>query len=120
MTRKCKAVFDTVNATHEHLTAEQIYELLESTEYRMSLATVYNSLNRLCEDGMLRRLSFAGQSDRYDRISRHDHAVCTNCGAVEDVMFEDLTAELSKASGKSVTGYDLSLFHLCDRCKKSQ
>ncbi len=118
MTKKCKIVLDTVNASYEHLTAEQIYERLEGTECRMSLATVYNSVNKLCEEGLLRRLTFAGQSDRFDKTVRHDHAVCTGCGAVEDVDFADLTEALEKQSGKRITGYDLSIFHLCDRCKE--
>ncbi len=117
MTKNAKLILEMINNSREHLTAEQIYAKLEGTPARVSLATVYNSLNALCAAGLIRRLVFEGQSDRYDNLSRHDHMVCRRCGAVSDVFFEDLSARIVEECGQSVDGYDLSIYHICDKCR---
>ncbi len=117
MTKNAKIVLEMVNSSHEHLTAEQIYKRLENTENRMSVATVYNSLNSLCDEGLIRRLVLAEQSERYDKLLRHDHLVCKRCGAVRDVFFDDLTAKLNKACGESIEGYDLNMHYICESCR---
>lgn len=120
MTKNSKIILELINASYEHPTAEVLYEMLEGTEQRMSLATVYNSLNWLCKEGLIKRLCLENQSDRYDKILRHDHAVCTECGAVSDVDFADLTKRLQRKSGKDILGYDLCIYHICDNCRQNQ
>ncbi|MDD6200023.1 MAG: transcriptional repressor, partial [Firmicutes bacterium] len=80
MTKYEKAVFDLVRTSHVHLTAQQIYERLRITCPRVVLATVYNNLNKLCQSGLIRRISAEGMPDRYDTTQKHDHLICRKCG----------------------------------------
>ena len=82
------------------------------------LATVYNNLNRLWQDDLIRKVSVEGMPDRYDRIQRHDHLVCRRCGKLSDIDLGDLTAELEKKAGISILSYDLKLNYLCEECRK--
>ena len=117
MTKNARLILGIIEESREHLTADQIYTKLEGTPERVSMATVYNSLNALCAEGLIRRLVFEGQSDRYDRLDRHDHMVCRRCGAVNDVSFEDMTKRLGKACGCEIDGYDLNIYYICDGCR---
>lgn len=83
----------------------------------MVLATVYNNLNRLWEEGRVRKVSVEGMADRYDRMVRHDHLVCRKCGRLLDVDLGDLTEQLEQKVGIPILSYDLKLMYLCEACR---
>lgn len=119
MTTYERAIYELVNASREHLTVQQLFTRLRQTYPRAALATVYNNVNRLCEAGLIRRVSLAGAPDRYDAVRRHDHLVCGRCGKLSDADFADLTAPLREAVGEGFLGYDLKVFYLCPACRAS-
>ncbi len=108
-----------VSSSNCHMTAEQVFAKLQSTYPKVALATVYNNLNRLCEDGAIRRVSMEGMPDHYDHIQRHDHLVCQQCGQLLDVDLGDLTQQLEAKAGVSILSYDLKLVYVCENCKKT-
>lgn len=120
MTKYEKQIYDIVNTSYEHLTAEQIYVELQKIYPAVSRATIYNNLNKLCDLGLIRRVSLEDSPDRYDRIKKHDHIVCQKCGRISDISFEDLTQTLEKQFGENFLYYDLKVFYLCPDCRKLQ
>ena len=79
---------------------------------------VYNNLNKLYRDRLINKISVEGMPDRYDRIVKHDHIVCQNCGKLTDIQFEDLTETLKKQFGADFLSYDLKVFYVCPDCRK--
>lgn len=118
MTRYAREILDLINQSKEHMTAEQLFLELKKREPRVVLATIYNNLNMLCEEGLIRKISVEGFTDRYDKIRRHDHLVCQKCGALSDICFEDLTENLKKQFGEGILSYDLKVFYLCPKCRE--
>ncbi|PWM21701.1 MAG: transcriptional repressor [Oscillospiraceae bacterium] len=118
MTKYEKSIHDLISGSSSHLTAEQVYQALKAEYPQVVLATVYNNLNKLCDAGLIRRVSVEGSPDRYDRIVKHDHIVCRRCGKLIDVQFEDLTESLKEQLGEDFFFYDLKVFSLCPDCKK--
>ena len=114
MTKYGKKILEIVEASRSHLTAEQVFDELRGICPGVALATVYNNLNRLCDEGRIRRVSVEGMPDRYDRTARHDHLVCKECGKLLDVDLGDLTAQLEQKAGTAILSYDLKLVYLCD------
>lgn len=120
MTKYEKQIYEIVNKLTSHLTADQIFSELKKIYPSVSLATVYNNLNKLCDVGLIRRVSIEGSPDRYDRISKHDHLVCRRCGKLTDVCFEDLTSTLERQLGGAFLAYDLKVFYICPACRKKE
>ena len=120
MTKYEKKIYDIVNASRKHMTADQIYGELQKIYPSVSRATVYNNLNKLCEIGMIRRVSLEDSPDRYDRIEKHDHLICQKCGKLSDICFDDLTQSLKKQFGEDFLFYDLKVFYICPDCRKAQ
>ena len=118
MTKYAKTMLELIENSRSHMTAEQVFHALRQVYPKVALATVYNNLNRLWEDGRIRKVSIEGMPDRYDRIQRHDHLVCRRCGKLSDIDLGDLTAELEKKAGISILSYDLKLNYLCEECRK--
>ena len=120
MTKYEKEIFAIVNISREHLTVEQIFQRLKESYPNVVLATVYNNLNRLLEAELIRKVSIEGMPDRYDRMKKHDHLVCRQCGKLADITFEDLTASLHEQLGEDFLYYDLKVYYLCPECRKEQ
>ena len=118
VTKYGKKILEIVSSSHSHMTAEEIFDVLRQTYPTVVLATVYNNLNRLWQDDLIRKVSVDGMPDRYDRIQRHDHLVCKQCGRLLDIDLGDLTKQLEKKAGLSILSYDLKLTYLCEDCKK--
>lgn len=118
MTKYGTKILEIVSASRSHMTAEEIFDTLRRTYPAVVLATVYNNLNRLLQEGLIRKVSVEGMPDRYDRIQRHDHLVCKGCGRLLDIDLGDLTAQLEEKAGISILSYDLKLMYLCENCRK--
>lgn len=117
MTKYAEMILNIINESYDHMTAEQIFLVLKEKEPKVVLATVYNNLNTLCNEELIRKVSMDGSPDRYDRIQRHDHLICKKCGKLSDIMFEDLADKLSEQLQENILSYDLRVFYLCPECR---
>lgn len=120
MTKYAKQILQIVSQSHDHMTAEQVFLALRQTYPKVVLATVYNNLNRLCAEGLIRRISLEGMPERYDRMQKHDHLVCRSCGKLLDIVLDDLTQHLQEQMEVSILSYDLKLMYVCDACRNRQ
>lgn len=119
MTKNGKLILEIIHGSSEHPTAEQIFMKAREQSPGIALATVYNNLNSLVDEKMVRRIRLKGSPDRYDRTARHDHMICERCGRISDVYLDDLGKELERETGVEVISYDLNIHYLCDECRKS-
>ena len=117
MTRYAQQILDIINESTDHLTAEMIYLRLKASNSKVVLATVYNNLNLLCEQDLIRKVSVEGYPDRYDKIIKHDHLVCKKCGALSDICLSDLTAQLQAQIPEEIISYDLKINYICPSCR---
>jgi Fe2+ or Zn2+ uptake regulation protein len=89
-------VYRALASSKSHPTAEQLHRLVRETSPGTSLATVYNTLDALCEAGLARRLSTPGGVARFDAdLSDHLHAVADD-GQIMDVP-TDIGSEIMRA-----------------------
>jgi Fe2+ or Zn2+ uptake regulation protein len=116
------AVYDELAAALHHPTAEELFHAVRARIPRISLATVYKSLEALVDIGAATRLtaSDGAGSARYDaRAEDHYHFRCLRTGQVHDLptrfdpeliarLDPDL-AETLRRQGFEVTGYRLEL-----------
>ncbi|NPD15014.1 transcriptional repressor [Xinfangfangia sp. D13-10-4-6] len=58
--------------SYHHFTAEEIFAVAAETGQRLSMATVYNTLNEFAAHGLIRRLATAGGPAQFD-IGTGDH-----------------------------------------------
>jgi Fur family ferric uptake transcriptional regulator len=105
----------------EHVTAEQLYHALAKHKPHIGLATIYRTLNLLCECGLAQQRNFGTQT-HYDNISRkghHDHMICTKCGTIiefENCDIEELQEEVARQHDFHITTHKLELYGQCSTC----
>lgn len=121
LTKQRQAILSFLERTHDHPTADEVYAAVQPQLPRLSLATVYRTLDTLVAEGLANRVP-GTQPARFEiHQEGHVHFQCTCCGKMLDLWptspLVDLT--LIGASGPEVTGYDLMLRGLCPECKKT-
>lgn len=60
MTKFAKTMLELIETSRSHMTAEQVFHALRQVYPKVALATVYNNLNRLWEEGRIRKVSIEG------------------------------------------------------------
>jgi Fur family iron response transcriptional regulator len=77
-----------------HVTAEGVHQEAVNDRIRVSLATVYNTLNQFTEQGLLRRVMVVGAKTYYDsNISEHPHFFVEDDQSILDIPPGELTVE---------------------------
>lgn len=122
LTKQREVVLQVIRDAKEHLTANEVFDGAKQLLPTISFATVYNSLRFLKEAGHIGEISFGNGASRFDALtSRHDHAICTNCGKLVDMEIElpgeivELATKFSKFKLESI---ELTLRGLCPECNK--
>ncbi len=93
----------------EHLSAEDVYRhLMDESEEKIGLATVYRVLTQFESAGLIARHNFDGGQAVFEleQGKHHDHIVCVTCGKV--VEFVDKTIEERQSSIAKEHGFTLS------------
>ena len=80
------AVLKAVSA-RPHATADELADHVRGSIGSVSRQAVYDTLGKLVEKGVVRRIQPAGSPARYeDRVGdNHHHLVCRSCGRMVDV-----------------------------------
>ena len=122
LTKQRQSVLRVIRESDEHLTANEVFDEARRLLPGISFATVYNSLRYLKNKGLIGEIRFGTDATRYDRkLTRHDHALCNNCGKLVDlelsipVALVEEAVNLSKFEAKSI---ELTLRGLCPECSK--
>ena len=102
-----KLLFD---GEHRHVTAESLHADSQRAAIRVSLATVYNTLNQFTEAGLLREIVVHSQCCYFDtNTDNHHHFFCEETNSLEDISGDDVV--LSKLptppEGKSIKRVDV-------------
>ncbi|HWO00032.1 MAG TPA: transcriptional repressor [Blastocatellia bacterium] len=121
LTPQRQVVLRVVNESHHHPTASQVFEQARSLLPTISYATVYNSLRFLKQAGLVREISFGNAASRYDReTDRHDHAICTRCGALVDFNMSEAANLMRTAARRTrfkAESIHLTLTGICPECR---
>jgi len=114
------AVLEALRGSCNHPTAAELYRKVRRTRPGVAYATIYNALNWLTRKGMILELKYGDEAARYDPTTmRHDHLVCTRCGALADSSVEiprKLWMRAGSHAGYRVHDYRLELLGLCPAC----
>lgn len=123
LTPQRKLILDLLKNTSEHLTAEEIYQSIKQQLHPISLGTVYNTLHKLKETGIIQELTYGDMSSRYDGLSKpHYHVTCIKCGKVVDYDRELLTwleEEAGAATGFYIDSHRMEFHGICPACQVS-
>ena len=86
LTKQRESVLRVIRESDKHLTANEVFDDARRLLPGISFATVYNSLRYLKNEGLIGEIRFGTGAKLYDRkLTRHDHAICNECGKLVDL-----------------------------------
>lgn len=119
LTKQKQLILDIINNSHEHLSAESVYNECRKVLPNISLGTVYRNLNQLSEMHLIKRLKVQ-EYDRFDSMrKRHSHFFCTKCSGIYDIFDDIINTETIKVPGR-VDDYDIKFIGICNDCLKNE
>jgi Fur family ferric uptake transcriptional regulator len=121
MTSQREIILKELQNSHQHLTADELYDRVKKIMPRISLATVYRNLETLSEAGLIGKLEISGRQKRFDfDVHPHDHIYCLECHRVDNIEFDrNLVNSAAVASDKGyrITGYRVEFKGICATCR---
>ncbi len=103
----------------DHITAEELHQKIAKKNIHVGLATVYRTLNLLCEIDIGKQRYFDDKKTIYDNVSRkkhHDHLICEKCSKIvefESPDIERLQEEMAAKHGFTLKSHRLELYGYC-------
>lgn len=102
-TERRHAVYEGLCGTKSHPTAEELKQLISSDGPDVSTATMYNTLDLFCRNGLVRRLPMPSGGDRYDAdLNDHLHLRLEDTGELLDVPLDLAEALLKELDHKVI------------------
>lgn len=121
-TRQRVEIVSELMAEANDVTAQDLHERLKRRGSELGLATVYRTLGRLADAGVIDSLSHepGALCYRWCGADHHHHFVCSRCHRVVelgDCRLEPWLDEVSSEHGVDVTGHRLEVVGLCASCR---
>ncbi len=115
-------ILEYVKSVNNHPTAETIYEEVRKEDDKISLGTVYRNLEKLYQNGDIKRIKIAKAKDRFDGYTyNHYHGICIKCGKLVDIFvdyYKDIDKYVTKSTGIDILSHDITFNVICPECKK--
>jgi Fur family ferric uptake transcriptional regulator len=117
-------ILETFLRTEDHLTSEDLYNLVKRVDPTVGQTTIYRTLKLLTEAGLAREVRFGDNKTYYEHHfnhGHHDHMICTNCGRVIEFFSAEIEAMQDQAAdnfGFRPTHHSLRIWGLCRECQK--
>ncbi len=107
-----------------HFSAADLWGALR--DHRVSMATIYQTLELMEQAGLLRRCAFRGIGARYESClgrEHHGHLVCRRCGNIvefDDGKVEALLVKIAGAHGFRLEETVIQGIGLCAECRRTE
>ena len=115
------AVYQSLFFSKEHPSAELVYQQVRKRFPMISLGTVYKTLERFHDVGLIQKVSPLTEVARYDAMTLpHVHMVCLECQSVQDAsdLMMELKLPVPERNGFKVTTQQILLQGYCAHCRK--
>ncbi len=116
------AILEQIYMHNTHFDVETLYDIMMHSGYRVSRATVYNTVDLLVDCQLIRKHQFGTGVAHYEAAfteDKHHHMICTRCHSVTELRDDELQQYITAKEFGSFTleSFNLYLYGLCENCQ---
>lgn len=125
-TTQRRAIINAIVDNHEeHLSCDEVYNIVRNEHPELGIATVYRTLQLFEKLDIVYKLNFDDGCSRYELTAssenhHHHHLICLNCGKVAEVkldLLEALEEEIEKEGQFTIVDHNVKFYGYCSECK---
>jgi len=126
LTKERSAILQRTISRNGHFDPETLYLDIRNGGVKASRASVYRTINLLCECGLIEQVRKTEHGTIYERSfghEHHDHMLCTECGSAIEFFsdkLERLQEDLCRQQGFQGTSHTLEIRGYCRKCQKKK
>ena len=123
MTSQRKLLLELIEGSNEHLAADELFRRAKEKDARISLSTVYRTLQLFKQEGLVKERHFLNEHHHYetDDLAEHCHLVCRRCGTILEVdnpLIDKLKSSVSDLVRFQITDIEVTMQGYCWRCQQ--
>ncbi len=118
-------ILEIIRRGQGHLDADEVYRRARKKQPRLSLSTVYRTLQTLKELGLIEEVHLDETHHHYEikPSNEHHHLICLGCGKVvefECPMSQKMMADISRDKGFEIINTEVRMTGYCPTCRQKR